>query len=40
MYYTFFIVYFHAVTSMFRTSIYAVLVTDRTRKQNAINQMI
>ena len=28
--------YFHAVTSVFRTSIYAVLVIDRTRKQTLL----
>ena len=29
-------VYFHSVTSVFRTSIYAVLVIDRTRKQTLL----
>ena len=33
MYCTFFTVYFHALTSVFRTCIYDVLVIDRTRKQ-------
>ena len=30
--------YFHAVTSVFRTSIYAVLVIDRTRKQTLLTK--
>ena len=31
-----FTVYFHTVTSVFRTSIYAVFVIDRTRKQTLL----
>ena len=30
--------YFHAVTSVFRTSIYAALVIDRTRKQTLLTK--
>ena len=30
--------YFHAVTYVFRTSIYAVLVIDRTRKQTLLTK--
>ena len=33
-----FTVYFHAVTSVFRTSIYAVLVIDSTRKQTLLTK--
>ena len=31
-------VYFHAVTSVFRTSIYAILVIDHTRKQTLLTK--